>query len=310
MRVTFVNTLYALAKKNKNIHLVTGDLGFSVFEKYIEELPQQYLNAGVAEQNMTGVAAGMAMMGKIPFIYSIVPFATMRNFEQIRDDICYQNLPVKIVGVGSGFSYGQFGHTHYGLEDIGILRTIPGITIFSPGDPVETEFVVRAALTIQGPVYIRLGKAGDPIVHKTKPKLTVGKGIIVKKGTDVVLFATGTMLPIALDVVGVLQGKYSVSVVSIHTIKPLDDKLIVKMAKNMKGIFTLEEHSIIGGLGSAVSEVLAEEGLRVPFKRFGSPDRFNKVSGDQNFMREKNGLSSDYIAHEIERTMKNLKTYH
>lgn len=301
MRVAFVNTLFELAKKNKNVLLVTGDLGFSVFERYMEELPKQYLNAGVAEQNMTGVATGMAMMGKIPFIYSIVPFATMRNFEQIRDDVCYQNQNVKIVGVGSGFSYGQFGHTHYGLEDMGILRTIPGITIFSPGDPVETEFVVCAALTIQGPVYIRLGKAGDPIVHKTKPVLTVGKGAIVKKGTDIALFATGTMLPIALDVAGALQDTYSVAIVSMHTIKPLDSKLVVKMAKNMQGIFTLEEHSIIGGLGSAVAEVLAEEGLRIPFKRFGSLDRFNKVSGDQNFMRKANGLSPDQIASSIEK---------
>lgn len=304
MRIAFVNTLLKLAKKNKQIHLITGDLGFSVFEEYIATLPKQYLNAGVAEQNMTGVAAGMAMEGKIPFIYSIIPFVTMRNFEQVRDDICYQNLNVKIVGVGLGFSYGQFGHTHFGLEDVGILRTIPGITIFSPGDPVETKLVTRAALKIKGPVYIRLAKAGEPTVHKTKPIFIVGKGIVVKKGTDIALLATGTMLPIAVDVASILKNKYSVAVVSVHTIKPLDKELITKMAKSMKAIFTLEEHSIIGGLGSAVSDILAEEGIRVLFKKFGTPDRFNKVSGDQNYMRKANGLSSEQLALSIEQILK------
>lgn len=304
MRIAFVKTLLELAKNDKRIILITGDLGFSVFEEYIEKLPKQYLNAGVAEQNMTGVAAGMAMEGKIPFIYSITPFVTMRNFEQVRDDICYQNLNVKIVGVGAGFSYGQFGHTHFGLEDVGVMRTIPGITIFSPGDPTETELVTREALKIKGPVYIRLGKAGEPIVHKKKPKFTIGKGIEVKNGQDIALIASGTMLPIAMHVSEILQDKYSVSVISMPTIKPIDKALIIKLAKTTKGIFTLEEHSIIGGLGSGVSEVLAEEGISTLFKRFGSPDRFNKVSGDQNYMRRANGLGADQITDEIKKIVK------
>ena len=310
MRIAFVNALFELAKKNKKIHLITGDLGFSVFEEYMSKLPKQYLNAGVAEQNMTGVAVGMAMEGKIPFIYSIDPFVTMRNFEQVRNDICYQNQNVKIVGVGLGFSYGQFGHTHFGLEDVGILRTIPGITIFSPGDPVETKLVTKAALKIKGPVYIRLGKAGEPTVHKKTPVFTVGKGIVVKKGTDIALLATGTMLPIAVEVANILENKYSVAVVSMHTIKPLDKNLIIKMAKSMKSVFTLEEHSIIGGLGSAVSDILAEEGIQVLFKRFGTPDRFNKVSGDQNYMRKANGLSADQLALSIKRILKKNKAIH
>lgn len=308
MRTTFVNTLLKLAKKDKRIILITGDLGFSVFEQYIEELPRQYLNAGVAEQNMTGVAAGMAMEGKIPFIYSIVPFVTMRNFEQVRDDICYQNLNVKIVGVGSGFSYGQFGHTHFGLEDVGILRTIPGITIFSPGDPIETELVTAEALKIKGPVYIRLGKSGDPVVYKTRPQLETGKGIMVKSGREIALLAHGTMLPIALEVANQLRNKYSVEVVSMPTIKPLDEKLVIKLAKQMRGVFTLEEHTIIGGLGSAVSEIIAEQGISTKFKRIGTHDSFNKVSGDQNYMRRANGLSSDQITQTIENAIKAVPT--
>jgi len=299
MRIAFVNTLHKLAAKNPNIILITGDLGFSVFENYIREFPRQFLNAGVAEQNMTGIAAGMAMEGKIPLIYSIVPFVTMRNFEQIRNDICYQGLNVKIVGVGAGYSYGMYGHTHYGLEDMGILRTIPGITIIAPGDPVETELATIAALKTRGPVYIRLGKAGEPLVHKIRPKFEIGKGIVITEGKDIMLLACGTMLPVALEVSDILKNKYSAKVVSMHTIKPIDDVLIKNLSRKMKGIFTLEEHAAIGGLGSAVAEVLAENCLNVVFKRFGTPDHFSKVSGKQKYMREQNGLSAKIIAGEI-----------
>lgn len=304
MRIAFVKTLLNLAKKDKRIILITGDLGFSVFEDYIKKFPKQYLNAGVAEQNMTGMAAGMAMEEKIPLLYSIVPFVTMRNFEQIRNDICYQNLNVKIVGVGSGFSYGIYGHTHYGLEDIGILRTIPNITILSPGDPVETELATRAAFTINGPVYIRLGKAGEPTVHKIKPVFTIGKGIIIKKGRDIALLSTGTMVPVAVEVAELLKNKYSVCVVSMHTIKPLDETLVKELAGKTRGIFTLEEHSVIGGLGSAVAEFLAENKWGKIFKRFGSPDEFCKVTGSQKFMRKSRGISSEQIASSITEILK------
>lgn len=299
MRIAFVRTLLELARKDKRIILVTGDLGFSVFEEFIKEVPKQYLNAGVAEQNMTGVAAGLALEGKIPFVYSIVPFATMRNFEQIKNDICYQNLNVKIVGVGGGFSYGIYGHTHYGLEDIGILRTLPGITILVPGDPREAEEATKAALKIKGPVYIRLGRAGEPIVHRDDFKFEVGKGIIVQQGNDIALIACGTMLPIAMQVSDILKEKFSISVVSMPSIKPLDEKLVLDLGKSMEGVFTLEEHSKIGGLGSAVSEALAEGRLNPIFKRFGSLDRFNKITGSQIFMREQNGLSAEEITKEI-----------
>ena len=299
MRIAFVNTLYKLAAQNPNIILITGDLGFSVFEDYIKEFPRQFLNAGVAEQNMTGIAAGIAMEGKIPLIYSIVPFVTMRNFEQVRNDICYQDLDVKIVGVGAGYSYGMYGHTHYGLEDMGILRTIPGITIIAPGDPVEVELATVAALKTRGPIYIRLGKAGESLVHKIRPKFEIGKGIVIAEGKDITLLACGTMLPVALEVSDILKNKYSVKVVSMHTVKPIDDVLIKNLSRKMKGIFTLEEHAAIGGLGSAVAEVLAENRLDAFFKRFGTPDHFSKVSGKQKYMREQNGLSAKIIAGEI-----------
>lgn len=306
MRIAFVKTLHELAKKNKDIMLITGDLGFSVFENYIQKLPRQYLNAGVAEQNMTGLAAGLAMEGKIPFIYSIVPFVTMRNFEQIRNDICYQNLNVKIVGIGAGFSYGSYGHTHHGLEDVGALRTLANLTIFCPGDPVEVEFVTRQALKIKGPVYIRLGKAGEPVIHDAGSKLEMGKGAIVTDGKDLTVIVTSTMLYRALEVSKILAKKgLSVRVVSMHTIKPFDSDLVISSAKKTRAIFSLEEHSIIGGLGSAVSEVLAENSINTKFKRLGVPDRFTKVIGNQEFMRKANNLSVDQIADTILRFIKN-----
>lgn len=300
MRIAFLNTLLEIAKKDKRILLLTGDLGFSVFEQYIKELPNQYLNMGVSEQNMAGVAAGMAMEGKLPLIYSIVPFTTMRNFEQLRNDICYQNLNVKIVGVGAGFSYGPYAHTHHGLEDIGILRTLANLTILCPGDPIETSLATKAMLSHIGPVYLRLGKAGEPNIHKTIPNFKIGKGILIEEGKDITIIGTSTLLQRAWDVTALLKEKgLSVRLISMHTIKPLDVQIILDSAEKTPAIFTLEEHSVIGGLGSAVSEVLAENKSSVLFKRIGVPDRFTKAMGNQEYMRSANGLTVDQIYQQI-----------
>lgn len=305
MRIAFVKTLYEIAKNNDQIMLLTGDLGFSVFEKYIEDLPKQYLNMGVSEQNMTGAAAGMAIEGKIPLIYSIIPFTTMRNFEQIRNDICYQNLNVKIVGVGAGFSYGSYGHTHHALEDIGILRTLANLVILCPGDPIETALATEAAFKHIGPVYLRLGKAGEPNVHKTIPNFKIGKGLTISDGKDVTIIGTSTFLYRAWEVTNKLKGKgISSRLISMPTIKPFDSKIVVESAKKTQAIFTLEEHSIIGGLGSAVAEIIAENKLPVIFKRIGVPDRFTKVIGCQEYMRNANGLSVEQI---VETILKSIK---
>lgn len=293
MRTTFAKTLLALAKKDPRIMLLTGDLGYSVFESWQQEIPGQFLNMGIAEQNMTGVAAGLAMEGLKPIIYSIVPFVTMRNFEQIRNDICYQNLNVKIVGVGAGFSYGPYGHTHHGLEDIGILRTLPGMVILAPGDPFEATLATQAMMKHTGPVYLRLGKAGEPNLHTNKPKFTIGKGIVMRDGKPVTIIATSTMLETAMNIKGV-------NVISMPTIKPLDEALIRTFAKKSKVLMTLEEHSIIGGLGSAVSEVIAESGIQVVFKRIGVPDRFTHTMGLQSHMRKANGLDVASIVKTIQ----------
>lgn len=304
MRIAFVKTFTDIAKRDKNVMLLTGDIGYSVFEKFQEMYPRQYINAGVAEQNMTGVAAGLAAEGKKPWIYSIVPFVTMRNFEQIRNDICYQNLNVKIVGIGAGFSYGPYGHTHHGLEDIGIVRTLPNIVILCPGDPFEVISATKAAAKYHGPVYMRLGKAGEPSVYKKEPDFQIGKGIVVQKGTDMTIIATSTLLYRGLEVVRALKGNgISAGLISMHTLKPFDESLVRRCARETKAIFTLEEHSIIGGLGSAVAEVIAEYGQPVVFKRIGVPDRFTKVIGRQEFMRHANSLEVNQIVRAILKTI-------
>lgn len=300
MRTAFAKTLKEEAEKNSKIFLLTGDTGFSVFEDFYTKMPNQYVNAGVAEQNMTGVAAGLAIEGRIPVIYGIIPFVTMRNFEQIRNDICYQNLNVKIVGVAAGFSYGPYGHTHHALEDIGILRTLSNLVILTPGDPVEVKLAFKAALAHNGPVYMRLGKVGEPIIHKRIPNFKIGKGIRIDSGRDITLVGTSTMLYITTVVAQMLRDKgLSVGVISMPTIKPFDDKIIIETAKKTSAIYTIEEHVINNGLGSSVAEVLAENFLHVRFKRFGVPMRFTKTVGFQEHMRKANGLTADQITSSI-----------
>lgn len=296
MRIAFANTLLKMATKNKKVMLLTGDLGYSVFEPFINTLPRQFINAGISEQNMTGMAAGMAIEDKIPFIYSIIPFVTMRNFEQIRNDICYQNLNVKIVGVGAGFSYGTYGHTHHGLEDIGILRTIPNIIIFSPGNATEVQFVTEEAIKIKGPVYIRLGRDEINVNFNDYEKLQFGKGAKIIQGDDVLIITTGTMLKTSIDVVGLLKkSRISAGLISMHTLKPVDEDLVINEAKKVKTIFTIEEHSIISGLGSIISDILTQNDIKVKFRKIGVPDRFTKVMGNQEYMRRANGLSVEQI---------------
>jgi transketolase len=306
MRTIFIKTLTDLAKKNPDIMLLTGDLGYSVLENFIDTFSSQFVNAGMTEQSMTGIAAGLAMENKIPVLYSIIPFITMRNFEQIRNDICYQNLNVKIVGTGTGFSYGPYGHTHHALEDIAILRTLPGLTIFSPSDPVETAFVTKQAFKIAGPVYIRLGKTSQ-IINSRYDKLQFAKGSVVTEGSDISILSTGTMVPVAVEVASLLSKKgFSTRVVSMHTLKPFDHNIVQECVKKTKALFTLEEHHVIGGLGSMVSEGLAEYGRPVRFKRLGVQDRFTDTIGTSEYMRTQNNLAVGQIKDRILKIMQTI----
>lgn len=300
MREAFARTLTNIAQRDKNLWLLTGDLGFSVWENFIEKFPKQYLNMGVSEQNMIGTACGLALSGKTVFVYSIIPFITLRPLEQVRNDICMQNANVKLIGIGSGFSYGQLGPTHHSIEDICVMRSLPNITIACPGDPWEAQEATKAIYKLKGPAYLRLGKKGEPRLHVKGVKFTLGRGIVVRDGADLTVVACGSMLETAIEVADRLNAKnIGATVISMHTIKPLDKNLILETAKRTGAIFTLEEHSMIGGLGSAVSEVIAESGISLKFQSFGVRDKFTKIAGTQRYLRGINGLSPDEITKSI-----------
>jgi transketolase len=301
MRTAFIETLFELAKQDERIVLLTGDLGFSVIEPFMQALPKQFVNAGVAEQNMTGMAAGMALSGKIVFTYSIGNFPTLRCLEHVRNDICYHNANVKVVCVGGGFCYGAAGATHHATEDLGIMRMLPGMTVIAPADPVEARHATRAVVSRAGPCYLRLGKAGEPVVHESDIDFQVGKAIRVREGEDLTLIAIGGMLRFTLEAANRLAttGLHA-RVLSMHTLKPLDREAVLAAARETGAIFTVEEHSMTGGLGSAVAEVLAESGQPVPiFRRLGLPGVFSSRVGTQQYMLEQHGLSAEGIAHSV-----------
>lgn len=288
-------------REDKNIYFLTGDLGYNVLEKIEAEFPKRFINAGVAEQNMLGIAAGLALSGKKVFVYSIIPFVTMRCFEQIRNDVAYHNLDVTILGVGSGLSYGILGNTHFALEDIGILRCLPNMTIISPADGLEASLAVDAIYKHKGPVYLRIGKKEEPKVIEKPYQFKLGKGVVLQEGADIAIFATGTIFRNVISAAKFLQKKHKISatVVNIHTIKPLEEKLILKASKGKKALFTIEEHSITGGLGSSVAEVLSEVENHPPLYRIGTPDKIIKHIGSQDYLRSKVGLSAKAIIETI-----------
>ncbi len=302
MRTAFFNTLLEQAKLDERIFLVVGDLGFGVVEPFASRFPRRFVNVGVAEQNMSGVAAGLALSGKTVFTYSIGNFPTLRCLEQIRNDICYHRANVKIVTVGGGFSYGALGMSHHATEDLAIMRALPEIVVVAPGDPVEASRATAAVAAHPGPVYLRLGRAGEPTVHQGPIEFSLGKAVTVRSGNYLTLISTGAMLPVAVEVAAELPK--GVRVLSMHTIKPLDEDAVLRAARETGAIFTLEEHSITGGLGGAVAEVLAESGdLRIPFKRIGLPPVFSSHVGTQEYLRARYGMAVADIVKTIRATL-------
>jgi transketolase len=301
MRTAFIQTLTSLAEKDPRIMLLVGDLGFGVVTDFAKKFPKQFLNVGVAEQNMAGVAAGLAMSGKIVFTYSIANFPIIRCLEQIRNDICYHHANVISVAVGSGFCYGALGMTHHGTEDIAIMRSLPYMNVIAPGDPKEAQYATEYFAQGNGPGFLRLGRAGEPDVHKGNINWQFGKAIKVRKGTDMTIIATGSMLKKAVETADLLeqQGK-SVAVLSMHTIKPLDEDAIREAANATPFIATLEEHGILGGLGGAVAEVLLEKSdTKIHFKRFGLPSEFTKFVGSQEYLLRQYRLIPELIMEDV-----------
>jgi len=295
MRTTFATTLCELAEGDPAIWLLTGDLGYSVLEPFARQFPNRYVNVGVAEQNMTGMAAGLAREGKTVFTYSIANFPVMRCLEQIRVDICYHQANVKVVAVGGGLAYGAQGYTHHGVEDLAVMRVLPGMTVVAPGDPVETRLATQAIAAARGPCYLRLGKAQEPVVHSSTPRFELGKAILVREGTDVTLISTGGVLVLVMQAAERLaQNGISARILSMPTIAPLDEGAVRDAAEETGQLITVEEHGH-GGLASAVAEVVACSGSRAAFCPLRLPREPLSVAGSQEFLRSHYGLTVEGI---------------
>ena len=296
MRTAYLNTLYDLAKRDKNVFALISDNGAIVYDKYREDLSEQYFNFGISEANMLGAAAGMASCGKIPFAYTIGAFLAYRALEFIRNDICLQNQNVKVVGTGAGMVYSALGPTHHSTEDLGCLRPLPNLTIFSPASPLEVKKVTEAAYEMKGPAYIRLGTNKEQEIYDCDYEFLVGKGVEICEGNDVTIISTGNIIVDVLEVRKRFQAEgLTVRVINMHTIKPFDRDIVIKAIKETGAIVTVEDHNVIGGLGSAVSEVVAESGIGTKFKRIGLMS-FSKGYGSYAEVKEANhiGLNDIY----------------
>ena len=299
MRNAFASELEKIME-NENAFLLTGDLGFSVFERIRERFPKQYLNMGVAEQNMLGVASGMALSGKDVFVYSIIPFIVYRPFEQLRNDICYQNAPVRLVGVGAGFSYADAGFTHHAIEDYGVLNSLPNLTILSPADPLEVSEQMKQLHGIKTPTYMRLSRNGEPVLHDRYKNLKIGKALEISNGDDVLLIATGSILGKAIRVSNLLENDgYSVEILNYHTIKPFDTETLIKCSKDKKLLVTIEEHLTSTGLYSIVIQSLVTHDMSIKTLQFGINEPYVSKSGSRDYMLSQYGLDEDSIYRKI-----------
>ncbi len=303
MRTTFIQTLHKLAATDRRIMLLTGDLGFTVFEAFRDRYPRRFVNVGVAEGNMMSIAAGLALTGKIVFAYSIATFATLRPLEQIRNDIASHHARVCVVGTGGGLSYSDASITHHAMEDIALMRVIPGMTVLCPGDPIEAAWATRTAATISGPTYLRLGKQKDVPLYAGVPHFVLGRGSILTRGKNLVVLATGNIVANTRAAVDLLSKKgMKATLVSMHTIKPIDTRWLRQLLRTFELVVTVEEHSQIGGLGSAIAESIADFEWRGRLVRLGIPDRFVYEIGSLSYVRTSVGLSPELIAQTIARS--------
>ena len=304
MRNTVIKALVEMGKNDKNIEIITGDLGFGVLKPYWDSLPDQFINAGIAEQNMTGVAAGLALEGKRVFTYSIGNFPTLRCLEQIRNDCTYHNANVNIICVGGGYVYGSLGMSHHATEDIAILRSLPNVTVICPGDPAEAEAAVRKIAYTEGTSYLRLGRGGEKNINLQINDFEIGKAYLIKKAEcqnkKVALFSTGAILEEVSKASKILESiGIGVEQYSFPTVKPIDNNVIKECANRYNHIFTVEEHNIVGGFGSAVAEVLSEHDTNSILHRIGINDFYCIEVGSQDYLRKQVGLCGEGIVRTV-----------
>jgi len=301
MRDTFVKTLVELAKEDEKIELVTGDLGFGVLKPFWEQCPDQFTNAGIAEQNMTSMAAGMALEGKTVFTYSIGNFPTLRCLEQIRNDCAYHNANVKVVCIGAGFVYGSLGMSHQATEDLAILRALPDVVVMTPADLVEAEECTKALARTKGTAYLRLGRGGEKRIHEKIENFKIGKAIKVHDGERVAIFSTGAIFEEVTEAYEELKKQgYNPAVYTFPTVKPIDRVIIEEISREFELLVTVEEHNIVGGFGSAVAEVMAEmPDKKARLLRIGLNDEYSIRVGDQKYLRQQYGMDSVSVVERI-----------
>lgn len=311
MRFFFINELIKEAKKNKNIYLLTSDLGFNAFENFKKNFPDRFINTGVAENNMIGVAAGLALRKKKVFVYSILPFLVFRSLEQIRNNICHNDLDIKVMAAGGGFSYGPQGVSHNTSEDISMLMSLPNLKIFNPGSKEELKSIISIIFKNKSPCFVRLGKCPNENFYKQKINLNLSKkysGLIVKHGKDLTILSTGNILKNVVDVAKMLD-KIGVStkVVSFPILKPFDKNFLINNLKT-KYVISVEENTLINGLGYLISNVIIEKQINITnFKSFALEDKVHKNIGSQDYLLHINNLSKDRLYIKIKKFLKNGK---
>ena len=304
MRNAFARAMTALAREDERIVLLSGDIGNRMFDEFKGLFPDRFYNCGVAEAGMTGVAAGLALSGLRPVTYTIAPFNTYRCLEQIRLDLCYQNLPVVVAGVGGGLAYANLGATHHSCEDIACLRALPNMTVLCPGDALEVGVLLAQAVQGPGPAYLRLGKKNEPLVHPAAPALRIGEAFVLREGLDAMLVSTGNPLPEAAAAADLLaQRGLSAGVASMHTVKPLDVAFLARCFAACRLVVTIEEHGRVGGLGGAVAEWLADATLdgvsRARLLRLDTGADFLCACGNQKQARQHCGLDAPSMAEAV-----------
>lgn len=302
MRKTCLDMVYQLAKQDPRIFFIGSDLGEGTLAEFKKEFPDRFLMEGISEANIVGLAAGLAMEGKIPYVHTIATFLTRRCFEQVVLDLGLHNVNVRLIGAGGGVVYAPLGPTHEAIDDLAIMRTIPNMTIIAPADADEMRRVMPLTVDHPGPMYIRLAKGFDPVVTKDGPEIAIGRALPMRAGRDALVVTTGITLKLALDAAAVLAADgIEVAVLHVPTIKPLDRKALVAAIEPVPIVLTIEEHTIIGGLGSAVAEVVAEEGFAPPkrFTRIGIPDVFPDAYGSQATLMSRYGITSDAVVRTV-----------
>jgi transketolase len=297
VRDAFVRELTRIAAEDDRVVVLTADLGIGLFDELASAAPDRFLNVGIAEQNMVGIAAGLALAGRKVFAYSIAPFITSRPHDQVRIDVAYHGADVTLVGVGGGVSYGAMGPTHHAIEDIALMRALPGLTVLTPGDPNDAYLATLAAAEIDGPVYLRLGKNGEPSVLPEGTGFVIGRAVELRSGCDVAILSAGTILPEALAAADQLAARgIDATLAHFGTVKPLDVDAVLAAAARCPRLVTAEEHTVMGGFGSAVAEVLAEHGCPARLHRVGLRDEFAHEVGSRTHLVTHYRLDADAIA--------------